>query len=273
MADLTRYRQLWKGARELKCFDLFSRSQRLARIFARYGFSSFAYDIQSQASQDIVSQSGFYEALNAGLMLADHGLCCAASPCSLFIPISQSVHQRYDWCVNGNLRNFKVRLSNTIASNTCVLLSLILRFQPMTYLVIEQPKGSFMWKMDYFRAFFREFSAFACVLTYLGFWGLDLLKPTHLQTNLPKAKSLARKATRAAKNKFAERMRKKHERMRRAGKEPPIYYKTHVDNGTDGVQKKRFSGTKNLSRTAEYPQRFVTALFTCWAATYAATQQ
>lgn len=68
MADLTRYRQLWKGARELKCFDLFSRSQRLARIFARYGFSSFAYDIQSQASQDIVSQSGFYEALNAGLM-------------------------------------------------------------------------------------------------------------------------------------------------------------------------------------------------------------
>lgn len=105
------------------------------------------------------------------------------------------------------------------------------------------------------------------------FWYVLVLYVLVWHIHPRKAKSLARKATRAAKNKFAERMRKKHERMRRAGKEPPIYYKTHVDNGTDGVQKKRFSGTKNLSRTAEYPQRFVTALFTCWAATYAATQQ
>ena len=71
-----------------------------------------------------------------------------------------------------------------IASNTVVLIQLALRFRPSTVVAIEQPKGSFMFKQDYFKELIKNHALFI-VLTYLGLFGLDLLKGTHICTNAP----------------------------------------------------------------------------------------
>ena len=131
--------------------------------------------------------------------------------------------QLKDWRPDGDLNNFKVRLANAIAINTCVLIGLILCCRPKTFAVIEQPKGSFMWKMDCFKKLFTQFSAFACILTYMGMFGLDLLKPTHPRPTYQQQRAFARKATKAAKRKFVERMERKREKMLRMGKVPPTY--------------------------------------------------
>lgn len=87
-----------------------------------------------------------------------------------------------DWNVEGDTTNYKVRLSNSAAANTCILLRIILQFRSKTFIMIEQPKGSYLWKLKFFREFLSSYPAFFCVLTYLG---LDLLKATHVQTNMP----------------------------------------------------------------------------------------
>lgn len=131
LADLDLYCQNWQGARIYQCLDLFSHSQRLARTFTCHGKQAIAFDIASNQQEDILARSGFYLALDLVLMLleltfayfltlsfvflchttirlyllnvaqhrltrlCDHALICAGPPCSLFVPISQSVHQRY----------------------------------------------------------------------------------------------------------------------------------------------------------------------------------
>ena len=92
--------------------------------------------------------------------------------------------ENQDWRPQGNVRNAKVRMSNMIASNTAVLIRMALRFRPSTVVAIEQPKGSFMFKQDYFQELLKNHAMFV-VLTYLGLFGLDLLKGTHIWTNAP----------------------------------------------------------------------------------------
>ena len=75
-------------------------------------------------------------------------------------------------------------MSNGIAENLVTLLTLIARWRPSIFIMVEQPKGSFMFKMPFFESMLEEFG-FVLVLTYLGLYGLDILKGTHLQTTLP----------------------------------------------------------------------------------------
>ena len=49
--------------------------------------------------------------------LTDEGLIVAAPPCSMFGPACSSVHRRSLSAPQGDLRNFKVRLSNRIWMN------------------------------------------------------------------------------------------------------------------------------------------------------------
>ena len=70
-----------------------------------------------------------------------------------------------------------------IASNTAVLVTLVRHFRSKCFITIEQPKGSFMFKMSYFRLLLCQ-TPFFLVLTYLGLWGLDILKGTHLWTTM-----------------------------------------------------------------------------------------
>lgn len=87
-----------------------------------------------------------------------------------------------DWRLLGNEGSYKVRLSNAIAANTAVFLRLVLMWRPQTWLVLENPKGTWLWKQTLFESLIRDYGLFL-VLTYFGLWGMDLLKGTHLQTN------------------------------------------------------------------------------------------
>lgn len=97
--------------------------------------------------------------------------------------IQHSMHAE-DWFLWGRESNYRVRMSNRIVENTAVLIRLILHFKPLTYVMLEQPKGSYMFKLPCFQKLFRDF-AMGMILTYMGLYGGELLKGTHLWSNLP----------------------------------------------------------------------------------------
>ena len=154
--------------------------------------------------------------------LCEHGLLMVAPPCSLFVPISASVHRRkatlsrannnfmifyvlsnlgpwhqvhlsficmgiYRWTKAeqpyGNINNKRVRMSTLIAQNCGILISLILCWRPTIRLIVEQPKGSMLWKLPTFVSLIQAFGL-SFVLTYLGFFGMDILNGSHLLTNM-----------------------------------------------------------------------------------------
>lgn len=83
---------------------------------------------------------------------------------------------------NGNIALLSVRMANLIAENTAALIQLVLRHRPTTFVTIEQPKGSRLFKMPSLIALIKQWG-FSCILTYLGLFGMDILKATCLYTN------------------------------------------------------------------------------------------
>jgi hypothetical protein len=74
-------------------------------------------------------------------------------------------------------------MSTLIAQNCGILISLILCWRPTIRLIVEQPKGSMLWKLPTFVSLIQAFGL-SFVLTYLGFFGMDILKGSHLLTNM-----------------------------------------------------------------------------------------
>lgn len=109
---------------------------------------------------------------------------CFSAPCLIRHGPSCLVTTQ-DWQVWGALHVLKVRMSNLVAQNTAVLLNVVLRYKPRTFVCLEQPKGSYMYKLPPFRELVRTFSL-TMILTYFGMFGMQILKPTKLCTNLPK---------------------------------------------------------------------------------------
>lgn len=94
-----------------------------------------------------------------------------------------------DWRPYGRIDNYKVRMSNLVPENAACIVSLIRQFKPSVYVLIEQPKGSGMWRLPPFINLFRNAGMFF-TLTYLGFYGLEILKATHLFSNMPMLRSI-----------------------------------------------------------------------------------
>ena len=76
-------------------------------------------------------------------------------------------------------------MSNLVAENTAILLNVVLRYKPRTFMILEQPKGSYMYKLPPFVELVRSFGL-TMILTYFGMFGMEILKPTKICTNLPK---------------------------------------------------------------------------------------
>ena len=74
-------------------------------------------------------------------------------------------------------------MSTLIAQNCGILISLILCWRPTIRLIVEQPKGSMLWKLPTIVSLIQAFGL-SFVLTYLGFFGMDILKGSHLLTNM-----------------------------------------------------------------------------------------
>jgi len=77
---------------------------------------------------------------------------------------------------------------------------------------------------------------------------------------------IARKATRPIKLKFDRRVQKKKERRLQRGLPVKKYYTIDVVQDGRGGTRKTFSGGIDLQSTAQYPQRFCSALFKAWCA-------
>ena len=168
------------------------------------------------------------------------------------------------WRVFGDVSNLKVRMANMIAENALILISLALKWRQKTWIVIEQPKGSRLWNLPKYKSLVKDYSLIF-ILTYLGFFGMDLLKGCHLCTNMKELTHLARVASKNAKDTFRARVSRKFEKLRRAGKKVNVYYTTGVSKTTG---KKTFTGGRDLQSTALYPVRFCNSLFQCWLRAY-----
>ena len=81
------------------------------------------------------------------------------------------------------------------------------------------------------------------------------------------AETLARKATRAVKDKFNARIARKNQKLASKGKPIPQYYTT----GKSKTGKKTFTGGKDLHKTASYPLRFCSALYRSWVQAQSST--
>ena len=156
----------------------------------------------------------------------------------------------------GNTRHKCVRLSNLILANMVTFLLLLWAFRRQIFLMIEQPVSSWMFKQKCMREVLSKFRLKKS-LTHLGFFGHDLLKPTHIMSSLPSMSGIETKATSARKKQHKLRMQQKRRRDRKAGRKVKEYY-VRLPGG-------KFQGGRDLADSAIYPLRWVTEVFRCWA--------
>ena len=64
---LDRFCVEWSGTRTWACLDVFSASGKFAATFRKGGHRATSYDIKSDVSQDLTTQSGFLQLLRLGM--------------------------------------------------------------------------------------------------------------------------------------------------------------------------------------------------------------
>lgn len=120
--------------------------------------------------------------------------------------------------------------------------------------MIEQPTSSWLFKQVCFKDA-TNVLGLKCYLTHQGLFGHDLMKSTHLMSNMDSLVGIVRRATKAAKQKHAERVARKVAAAKAKGQRVKIYY---VKNS------KGFHGAADLASSAVYPFRFVQEIYKCW---------
>ncbi|CAK9023582.1 unnamed protein product [Durusdinium trenchii] len=179
------------------------------------------------------------------LRLLPHSLLWAGPPCSMFIFLGSSQHLRHLFGPEGAPWDRATRLANIIACNMVTLLFIIKEVRN-PWVVIEQPKGSWMLKLPPVVQL-KNALGMMRVLTYQCFWGHQLEKATWLLGDLPTLNSLQRTLTMEKRHKYSEkRNNKKYE---------PMYVK-----GEDGT----VHGLPALAKSAVYPKRFCNAIAKAW---------
>eukprot|EP00442_Polarella_glacialis_P054099 CAMPEP_0115142078 /NCGR_PEP_ID=MMETSP0227-20121206/59937_1 /TAXON_ID=89957 /ORGANISM="Polarella glacialis, Strain CCMP 1383" /LENGTH=333 /DNA_ID=CAMNT_0002550599 /DNA_START=75 /DNA_END=1076 /DNA_ORIENTATION=+ len=247
------YAMNWAGQRRHRCIDIFGVSGTMKKAWLKAGDSAVNYDIKSNPAHDIVSKSGFYALLDYGLELHDNGCVVGGPPCSLFVFMSSSVHGRWALRPEGDVSRLKVRLSNLIVRNMAAVLKLLHTLGRRFYVVLEQPSSSWMFKQPCMKELIA-LMLLVLVKTYMGFFGHDLCKGTHLLTNMKTLTGLARSMTKKDKVRIAGRREKKN--AKRSKKR--VYYTKK--NG-------RVTGGADLPSSAAYTSAFCTSVHKMWKKT------
>lgn len=87
-------------------------------FLARIGFEGAKYDIKSAGmEEDITTRVGWLSLLLQGLRLAENALLFLGPPCSMFIFLTSSQHQRHKYGPMGDPRDRTSQLANAIAAN------------------------------------------------------------------------------------------------------------------------------------------------------------
>lgn len=134
------------------------------------------------------------------------------------------------------------------------LLMLAFWWRPTLRIMVEQPMSSWLFKQEASKDFINMWDL-KRYLTHLGMFGHDLIKSTHLFSNMATLSAIVRKATKALREKHRKRMERKLARARAQGKHVKVYY---IKN------EKGFHGGPDLASSASYPGRFVSAVVKCW---------
>ena len=127
--------------------------------------------------------------LTIALGLLPYGLLMAGFPCSWWIFLSSSLHQRSDDQPWGDVAHPKVRLSNLIMCNTTALVrALALR---NIWVVFEQPSGSCARKTPTMMDLSVDLGL-ELVITWMIHFNHPMPKCTHLWGNMPTLRRLRR---------------------------------------------------------------------------------
>ncbi|CAE7530858.1 unnamed protein product, partial [Symbiodinium pilosum] len=185
------------SAERCAMLDLFGASGQMSSCWRKAGWEAFAYDIKTNSKHDLTSANGFWQLCKAGKKLMTKGLIFGGPPCSLYVWISKSVHnRREDNKYIGETGNFKVRVSNRIVANMCVFLEELSKVKDCVYTVTEQPGSSCMFKMRNTSSMVKRLKM-KFVWTWMGLFGHEMQKGTKLIGNLPSLGSLRRVMTHA----------------------------------------------------------------------------
>ena len=176
----------WSGNRDLDCLDLFSPKGRIKKVWGARGKTAVNYDIKSGGKQhDVSGRVGCMFLLAFILRLKPGAMVMAGPPCSLFIYLSSSIHQRRVGLEEGDVRHHSVRLANLIVANMMVLLQIA--HSRGVFFVLEQPSTSWMFKMLVVVAAFEGMGTAVVprVTTWMRAFGHEIPKCSHLVGTLP----------------------------------------------------------------------------------------
>ena len=236
----------WCGERDLFLVSVFDRSKRVLKQWEGKGYKGVCFDLHHSSTMDIVSRAGFFLLLSMLMRLLPHSFSMWAPPCSLMIFLTSSLHKRHVHGCDGDTRHLIVRLSNLIRDNCCMALKAVLKFRPDSHTMVEQPKGTWMYKAKLCEDLIKGFGM-QQTLTYQGLFGAPLMKPTSLLHTFPCSILFARTATKS----LREKRKKKH----------PNVASFYVKTASGGVH-----GTKKLTSTSLYPLKLIRAIYSTWLA-------
>ncbi|CAK8996437.1 unnamed protein product [Durusdinium trenchii] len=254
-ADLVNFARNWRGDRTVHVLDCFGYSRSISRLAITKLADACRHLQKHDKYIQILAIYGNFLLGWPGAGLKEGGAIIAGPPCSLFVNACVSLHRRASWRLRGDESVWKVRLANRIWKNFAQLIKILVESDRGIHFLVEQPAQSWAFKQDWMKDAAQAAGMFV-VVTWMAFFGTDLLKPTHLLTNLVPAKSLRRKMTKAHRLKFKARLEKRN--LRR--KVPRVYHKEIVKaDGSKGWQ-----GCKDLASSAHYTAWFAKAVLKCW---------
>ena len=170
----------------------FSGVGRIDTAFKEMGYAAHGFDIDHhRCFESINSDEGFCTLIYWILCLSPLGLAHFATVCSTWVWVSRSSTGRSAVKLEG-FDTEAVRTANCMVERTVLLL--LLCAARGCHFILEQPASSVMEIMpcvQHLKCCIG--SSWTCISTYMGMFGHDCWKPTHLYSSTPKVLALKRK--------------------------------------------------------------------------------
>ena len=150
------------------------------RAFRRARYSAATFELLDDDNQNMASKAGVYFAVDLVMAVVVGGLLMWGPPCSMFIFLSSSVHQRSSRRPQGNEKNMLVRFANIIVRNMCFCIRLAMRRDVRN--IVEQPRSFVMWRLRCFRDILKRWRRIQIAMYRFGH---STYKPVVLWSDMP----------------------------------------------------------------------------------------
>ena len=214
--------------------EVFAGNGAVHRAVADLGYSVRALDVKYAGDHDVLTPVGLVVLMSTALALVPGGCLWAAPPCSTWIWLSRGSTGRHH-NARGDCRRRVVVAQNALVERLVLVLELLT--VRGVFWIVEQPRGSVMWKYPAMAALIKR-HGLDLVRLDMGAYGARCQKPTELLGTAPYLGSLTRLCT------AEERRRLRDEGVRTV----------HMWTDEDG--ERRCQGTDQLKSTQAYPEGF-----------------